>query len=119
MDYAAKHTDVLRKVQDKGVEVAFTSKNAGTYDPETDTHSGGGTEAVTGAAVELPADPEMYGQLELDLGQVITLFFVPDQMGSLPTISSSIQWAGKLRTVKQMIPYRPAGEALAAKVILE
>lgn len=118
MPYVAEHADALQKVDEKGAPVTFTKETPGTYDAETDEFVGPTQTTVQGHAVEIPGDPEMYEQLELILSQAITLLFVPTTIGQLPSVESTVIWAGKVFTVKEFVPIRPDGTAIAARVIV-
>src|SRR5690606_34105082 len=100
----------------RAVLVSFVKSIPGTYDPLTDTTQPGVDETIEGLAIEVPDDPELYAQLDLLRAQVVTLFFVPTLYGDNVPLHSNVSWAGKDRTVKEVIPIRPDGNLLAATV---
>lgn len=112
-----------RKVEKDGAPVTFTTSGGfpdDVYD-ETDDAEAALEAAIVGlkgVAIELPGDPEEYVALELLKAEPVTLFFVPDEIGNLPQMSDTAAWAGKVRTVQQIFPVRPAGIGVAAKVIM-
>lgn len=120
MDYSPVHAKALQKVQDKGAPAVFYLRDPGDYDPDQDKYPDPSeTGTVEGSAVELPGDPEEYAAMDLIPTAVLTLFFVPDTFGEAPPLSAVILWAGAKRTVRAIIPIRPAGELIAARVIVE
>lgn len=89
----------------------------GTYDPDAGWQEN--PEAgVNGKAVELPGEAQEYEALELIGTDAVTLLFVPTVMGELPRLGYDGTWAGKVRTVRQVFPIRPAGTALLARVVM-
>jgi hypothetical protein len=76
--YDAKHTKLLSKMSAKeAVEITFTRSVPGVFDPVTEQYAPPTVHEFGGLAIEIPADPEEYQQLELIVGSNITLFFVP------------------------------------------
>lgn len=113
------HARVLRSLQGRGAAVRFSAGvTGGVYDPQTDTWSGGQVVAVEGIAVEVPGDLQEYEALEVIGKGATTLTFVPTTFGQAPGKGSAVQWAGRTRTVRAVRPVQPAGQAIAARVVL-
>ena len=109
------YLSAAKAVASRGVDVIFATTSSGSFDETAETGSDTSSDLV-GKAVELPADPEEYRERELILGVHLTLIFVPSVLGQYPGSGATVTWAGVLRTVRAVMPYRPQGVALAAKV---
>lgn len=118
MDYTSIHAKALKRVQAKGAPVSFVKETPGAYDPIEDVTLPPTQEIIDGYAVEVPGDPEEYQTLELIGKGAITLFFVPTTFGEAPALHSTITWAGEVHTIQSVGPIRPAGDLIAARVIV-
>lgn len=116
-DYSAEHARAYRQVTRKGTDVVFNPSDSDTYSGSGEW-TDGASDTIAGKAVEIPGDPAEYEPLELIGKDAATLMFVPTTIGSIPQQGFTATWAGKVRTVKQSFPFRPAGVAIMAKVIL-
>lgn len=94
---------IVRRVKAKGADATF----------EHGLHAD-----VTGWVVEIPGNPEEYENLELQDKSPVTLMFVPATRGVRPVLGSTLTWDNRKRTVKGVVPIRPAGITIAAKVVL-
>lgn len=115
MDYREKHSSALMKVRDYGSRVYFRWEED-TYNESTDAFSDVSPRVVIGYAVELPEDPSELN--DLVKREPVTLFFVPDRLNTLPPLNSTVMWAGTRYTLKNITPIRPAGEVIAATMVL-
>jgi hypothetical protein len=100
----------------KGAPVTFTHVTPGTYDPATDTSTGGTTVTVTGSAMQIEGDPEVYARLGLIQSENPTLLFAPSVVGVLPVLGSTVVWGTDTLTVKDVEPLAMAGIATAARI---
>jgi hypothetical protein len=107
-------------VERMGVEVTFTHSASEdvVYDETSEEQPDSSSVTVTGKAVEVIGDPDEYVALELIQSEPITLWFVPNEIGSLPGIGATVLWAGVLKTVQTRFPVRPAGRGLAARLVV-
>jgi hypothetical protein len=118
MDYATKHAKALQKVLDRGAPVTFEFTNPGELDDSTGTYGNPTTTSVAGQAAEIPADADEYNKLNLIEQSTVTLMFVPTTIGELPKLLSTVDWAGSKRRAEYVFPIRPAGVAIAARVLV-
>lgn len=102
----------------KGAYVTFTHEVPGTYNPETDQETGGSSSTISGYAMEIAGDPTLYTQLGLIESDNPTLQFVPDTLGQLPVLGSTVVWGGETLTVKNVLRLAMNGTAEAAKVVV-
>jgi len=116
----AAYQKALRKVQKHGTAVDFIKIYEGTYDPETGEWTSGPTSiTISGYAVEIPREESQYEGVELIPDVYVILLFVPTNIGDLPELDMNVSWSGKKLTVGGVMPYRPAGTAIAAEVLLK
>lgn len=111
------HTAVLKTVRNKGTAVTVTRASDEVYD-ETDSVASGSSSDISGYAVEILGDPEEYAATELVGSAPATLWFVPETPGSLPTLRSTVPWAGETKTVRAAYPVRPDGTGIAARLVV-
>lgn len=102
----------------KGAPVTFTHSTPGTYDPATDTSSAAAVVTVTGKAMEIDGDPDLFKALELIESLNPTLLFKPDTVGQLPALGSTVVWGGDTYTVKNIKRLAMAGTPTAARVVV-
>jgi hypothetical protein len=102
----------------KGSAVTFSHGTAGTYDPATDTSSGGSTVTVTGSAMEIDGDPDLYTQLGLIESENPTLLFRPTVAGTLPALGATVVWGAETLTVKNIKRLAMAGTPTAARIVV-
>lgn len=100
----------------KGAAVTFTDSAPGTYDPETDTTTGSGATSVTGRAMRIEGDPDVYATLGLIQSENPTLLFKPDTAGQLPGLGSTVEFGGETLTVKDVAPAAMNGVATMARI---
>lgn len=118
MSAVGNHLKALRKTTARGSAVTFSITTPGEHDPLTDTYGDPTVTTVEGFAVEIPAEPEEYEAFSLTIESSLMLFFVPTIIGQKPAMGSVVTWAGSPRTVKGVLPIRPDGTIIAAKVIV-
>jgi hypothetical protein len=102
----------------KGARVAFGKVVPGTYDPATDTTLPPTTLTVTGTAMQIASDPELYTQLGLIEQDNPTLLFTPDTVGVLPVLGMTVSWGGEALTVKNITPLAMNGTPTAARIVV-
>lgn len=111
------YQSAAKAVASRGADVVFDTTSTESFD-ETAEAAETNASSITGKAVEVPGDPEIYAGLELIHSEPVTLIFIPSVIGSIPPLGSTVAWAGVVRTVRDRMPYRPAGIAVAARLIL-
>jgi hypothetical protein len=102
----------------KGAAVTFSHGTPGTYDPSTDITTAGSVVTVTGHAMQIEGDPDLYTALELIESDNPTLLFRPDTVGVLPVLGASVVWGGEPLTVKNIKPLAMAGTPTAARIVV-
>jgi hypothetical protein len=102
----------------KGAAVAFGKIVPGTYDPATDTTSPPTTLTVTGVAMQIAGDPDLYTQLQLIEQDNPTLLFVPDVEGVIPVLGMTVSWGGEVLTAKNITPLAMDGTPTAARIVV-
>lgn len=117
MPYATDHAAALTDVADAGASITFTDVTQGSYDPETDTATPS-TATVTGSAVRVQGDPQMYEALGLVEAEPATLLFAPTTYGDTPALGSTCTWGSSTFTVRAVNPVAPDGSAIIAKVVV-
>jgi hypothetical protein len=100
----------------KGVAVTFTKATPGTYDPATDTTTGGSTVTVSGYAMRIQGDPDEYARLGQIQSEHPMLSFAPDTAGELPTLGMTVEFGGETFTVEDVNPCAMNGTATSAHV---
>ena len=118
MTYADDHASALADLTEAGTAVTFTRTLPGTYDPSTDTWSGGSTTTVAGYAMRVKGNPLQYQALELIQSESPTLLFTPSTYGEMPALGSQVTWNSLAYTVRAVDPVSPDGTAIVARVIV-
>jgi hypothetical protein len=106
------------KARNRAADVTFSHETPGTYNPETDTSTPPTTATVTGTAMEIAGDPNLYLQRQLIESENPTLLFTPDTAGQLPGLGWTVVWGGETLTVKDVLRLAMAGTAEAAKIVV-
>jgi hypothetical protein len=106
------------KARSRAADVTFSHGTPGTYDPETDTTTGGSVTTVSGTAMEIQGDPNMYLQIGLIESENPTLLFTPTTAGELPGLGWTVVWGGETLTVKHVFRLAMAGTPEAAKIVV-
>ncbi len=112
-----RHAAGLRRMLEIGTPVEFTLE-VSDYVAATDTFTNERLLVVKGHAAQLDGDPIEYTDLGLIKKDPVTLIFIPDDLDDEPDLESQLTWAGKVRTVKKVFPFRPSGRGIGAKVIV-
>lgn len=118
MNPVARHASAVRRMEEleaASVEFVVTST---TYDPETDEQTDRVLLVIKGHAVEISGDMKQYQEMSLVEREPVTLFFVPTEIGDEPGLGCRLLWAGEVRKVRYVHPFRPAGTTIGAKVIV-
>lgn len=118
-DYSADHARAYADVLASGDVAVFTLAGQGTYDPSTDAETGSTDDlVVSGVAIEKKGSLLTYQQLSLIAANARTLFFVGDNYGDVPPLNGLVTWGGSQYAVKHVAPIGPAGQAIAATVVI-
>lgn len=102
----------------KGAAVTFSKTTPGTYDPSTDTSTPPVNVDVTGHAMEIDGDPDLYTQLNLIESENPTLLFKPDTPGTMPVLGATVPWGGETFTAKNIKRLAMNGTATAARIVV-
>jgi hypothetical protein len=102
----------------KGAAVTFSYTTPGTYDPVTEITTGSTTVTVSGYAMEIAGDPNLYLQLGLIESENPTLLFRPTTAGQLPALGATVAWGGETLTVKNINRLAMDGTPTAAKIVV-
>jgi hypothetical protein len=106
--YDETATDALADIAAAGAPVVFLA----------DTWKGGTVAAdVTGSAVEIPGDPDVYQSLSLIASNPVTLIVAAKDLGISPAFGVTFRWSGTVYTVKLATPVAPDGEAIIWTVV--
>lgn len=109
--YDAVAQRALATIAKSGAPVTFPGAGtAGTYDPLTDTWSGGaaGTDVV-GRAVQIEGDVDRFATLKLVLNNPVTLMVAAAGLAVTPAIGMPFVWAGITYTIKDLEDVAPDG----------
>jgi hypothetical protein len=111
---AALATRILAAITKHGGVVTFPGTTGGaTYNPVTDTWSGGTPgAAATGRAIQKKDDPERFQAMGLTMANAITLLVAAEGLAVTPAPGMAFQWAGKTYTALAVEPMAPQGTAL-------
>lgn len=119
MSYAQDHADALADIREAGASVTFTRETPSpAYDPETGVMGGFSSTTIPGYAIEVPADPIRYRELNLVVGTMPTLLFAPNTYGATPAPGDTLTWAGQAMAVKHVKPLRLDGTTIIADVVV-
>lgn len=117
--YQAKHAATLQKLAAKGQRVTFT-RTTRTPDPSTGILGAPTTDSVSGYALGLEeGDPQTYARLGLTLSAAPSLMVVCDTFGDVPMDNGRVEWGGVPHTVRDVLPFAPAGQAIFSTVVIE
>jgi hypothetical protein len=115
MSIAARVRAAIRK---RGAVVTFpgTATAGQTYDPTTDTWSGGApSEDATALAIQKKDDPERYAALGLTMAGSVNLLIAGGD--AVPAVGMAFTWAGTTYTIKDVEPVAPAGTSYYFDVV--
>lgn len=99
----------------KGAAVTFTRTVVVYNSDDTSTSS---TTTVTGHAMQIAGDPDLYARLQLIESDNPTLLFYPDTPGSIPALGATVAWGGETLTVKNVTPLAMNGTPTAARLVV-
>jgi hypothetical protein len=105
-------------LQRKGAAVTFTRVTPGTYNRSTDRSAPPTTVTVTGFAMQIDGDPDLYVALGLIESENPTLLFRPTTPGVLPALGATVTWGGEPFTVKNIKSLAMAGTPTAARIVV-
>lgn len=107
----------LATIAKKGSDVVFPGTNTGaTYDPATDTWSGGTSTPITGKAVQTKGNVDRFAALNLILINPVTLLLAAKNLAITPMPGMVFTWAGKNYTIKDVDPVAPDGVPILYKI---
>jgi hypothetical protein len=101
----------------KGASVTFSKIVPGTYDPETEIRTPPTTLTVTGKAMQVDGDPDLYARLQLIESENPTLEFKADVIGVIPVLGMTVPWGNETLTVKNIKPLAMNGTPTAAFLV--
>lgn len=102
------------------MSVTFTRHVAGTYNPETDTETGGSSTTIVGSAfAKMSGAEEIFGA-----GTIITesqrlLLFTPTTYGQYPVQGDTVVWEGLTWNVRKVKTLAPDGVAILSYALVE
>jgi hypothetical protein len=102
----------------KGAAVTFSHGTPGTYDPATDTTTGGSVATVAGYAMQIAGDPDLYARLQLIESDNPTLLFKPDTPGQMPALGATVPWGDETLTVKNVTANAMNGTKTEARIVV-
>jgi hypothetical protein len=120
---AADHASAVADIRAEGQPVTFRKVSPGVQDEATGLYSEPVVSTVPGWAIEVKPTEADFKLTGFEMGEIIqkqpaTLLFAPETYGALPALHSSVAWAGKDRTVQGLLPLRPDGVAILARVVV-
>jgi hypothetical protein len=120
---AEDHASAVESIRAEGQPVTFTLTTPGAHNPVTETYGPASTVAVSGWAIEVKSDEKEFRLIGFEPGELIqrnpaTLLFAPAEYGALPPDNATVTWAGMRRTVRGILPLRPDGVVILARVIV-
>jgi len=119
VDIVATHARALAALQRNGSPVTFTLDLPGTQEPTTGRYAGAASVSVQGYAVQAKVDvmAEFLGDEAIE-ADTLNLFFVPETLGEVPPLGSSVSWSSDQYRVKRLRKVAPAGTAIGTYVVL-
>ena len=97
----------------------FTHSMPGTYDAATDTFAPPETWTLTGSAMQVRGDPDVYKALSLIESEAPTLLWVPEIYGdAAPDLGWTCVWSNVTYTVRSVLPLAPDGVVITAKIVV-
>jgi len=100
----------------KGAAATFSWSTPGTYDPATDTTTGGSVATVSGFAMRIQGDPDEYNRLGLIQSEHPMLSFAPTTPGQLPPLGATVVFGGETLTVEDVNPCAMDGTPTSAHI---
>ena len=114
--YAGIRSTAASLIAAKGAAVTLSRVSAGTYDPTTNTATGGSTTdyAVVAVAKKGNAlrDPERFARLGLQRTASVTLLVAAQGLAITPQDGDRIGWGGVTYTVREVEPVAPDGAGI-------
>ena len=99
--------------------VTFTHTLPGTYDAGTGVWSTPTTETVSGPAMQVSGDPDVYRDLSLVEAEAPTLFWAPNTYGdAAPGLGWTVTWANTVYTVRSVQVLAPDGVVITARLVI-
>lgn len=103
--------------------MTFTLTTPSAHDAGSDTFGPAVTADCPGWAIEVKSDEKDFRLLGFEPGEIIakrpaTLLFAPATYGELPALGASVTWAGAGRAVMGILPLRPDGVVIMARVVI-
>jgi len=100
------------------LSTTFTFSTPGTYDPETDTHTTPTTTTITGSAIQVRGDPEVYKALSLIESEAPTILWVPTTYGQAPEPGYTVTWSNTEYTARNVRTIQPDGVPIMSYVVI-
>lgn len=115
--YAAEAAGAYADVKDAGAAVTFTRTVPGTYDASTDTFTAPSTSTITGYALQVAGDPDVYRALSLVESSCPTLLFAPLPIDGTPKVGDTVVWGGTTFTARAVKVLAPDTTTILARVV--
>lgn len=120
---AEDHASAVESIREEGQPVTFTLTTPGAHDAATETFGPAVTDTCDGWAIEVKSDEKDFRSIGFEPGEILarhpaTLLFAPATYGELPALGASVTWAGAGRAVVGMLPLRPDGVVIMARVVI-
>jgi len=95
------------------------SNTTWTYDAATDTDTTPVTVTLSGNAMQVKGDPEVYRTLALIESEAPTLFYAPGTYGDdAPGVGWTVTWADVQYTVRSVETLAPDGVVITARIVI-
>ena len=99
--------------------LTFSHTTPGVYDPTTGVWSTLETRTVTGPAMQVRGDPDVYRDLSLVEAEAPTLFWAPSTYGdAAPGLGWTVTWANTVYTVRSVQVLAPDGVVITARLVI-
>jgi len=96
--------------------VTFTYSTPGTYTAETDTWATPATTSISGNAIQVRGDPEVYKALSLIESEAPTLLFVPTTYGGRVEPGYTVEWSNLTYTAQNVRHVAPDGVVIVSYI---
>lgn len=108
--YAAAASTAHALLSSRGADVTFSRKKSGSFDPITQTETGGGTFSITMKGVGIPPGRSAENRIgSLERRNIVELHLAPRE-GAVPEVGDTARWAQKDWTVIWISELDPAAD---------
>jgi hypothetical protein len=109
-------TRVRRLIERKGGTATLGTTGGQTYNPATDTFTGGAATSASVPAIETRGDADRFAALGLTLSNPVTLIIAAEAIGFAPQPGMALGWAGLTYTIRDVEPTSLDGGPIMWKV---